>query len=154
MNNMKCKHSLQYMDKDGCIKCNPDHPKRTDTWSRGRRNKMNKEYVKMKALQAEFILKANHTTGEFPNPEGKPVTHDPLTGKLLEEKIIEVGIHGDEWYPVYSIDEVEDDGHYDATVKMPKDAYEQMRGIIEDFLALQSELGRIVRYNEDPETQE
>ena len=70
---MNCKHSLQYMDKDGCIKCNPDHPKRTDTWSRGRANK-----IKAEKLAVE------------------------------KEKIIKVGIHGDEWYPVYSIDEVEE----------------------------------------------
>jgi hypothetical protein len=70
------------------------------------------------------------------------------------EAIISVGIHGDEWYPVYSIDEVEDNGHYDVKIRMPREVYEQMRGIMREFLDLQSELGRIVRYNEDPETQE
>ena len=70
------------------------------------------------------------------------------------EAIISVGIHGDEWYPVYSIDEVEDNGHYDVKIRMPREVYEQMRGIMREFLDLQSELGRIVRYNEDSETQE
>ena len=74
-----------------------------------------------------------------------------------EETIINVGIHGDEWYPVYSIDKIEDNdigGGFDVKIRMPIDAYKQMRGIMRDFLDLQSELGRIVRYNEDPETQE
>ena len=83
----------------------------------------------------------------------KKVKLNPIT-QWDGEGIVSVGIHGDEWYPVYSIDEVEDNGHYDVKIRMPREAYEQMRGIIEDFLALQSELGRIVRYNEDPETQE